>query len=358
MQPMRLSAHDKLVYTVPASFSTGSTSVAVAGLTSAGSNIMSGAFTPSVSDPPAVVKKPSGHLGGNKNRNSGRGGRLPANLPNALVGTSSSRSSTGSSGGSMPAVRYQMHPSNQTSIPEPKDFEKKNRIQMRRNDEIKMKVAFPYNAIGRLVNLDSSGRPMGHCTATWIGDFSVITAAHCVYNRMEKHFVDPKAMRFEPGAYTNADGRSTTPYGVHTVAEVHYLSGWVMASDDDARYYDVAVLTMNSMRPTGKLGFAWNSQGYGGVLNHAGEDSSHCTLCVLPRMLTSTAAAATVLLLLVAAAAATAGSDRSNRHWSPALHTQVKLDGRPTVDGCCMMCYSKRAQSSLWQGTRIPATPS
>lgn len=109
-----------------------------------------------------------------------------------------------------------------------------------------------------------------HCTATWIGDYAAITAAHCIYDRETKTFVDPKTLRFEPGVYTNESGVKVTPHGAHKISGIQYVSGYITAPAPFYRFYDVAVVITQTPRTTGKLGFAWSPQGFEGMLNHAG----------------------------------------------------------------------------------------
>jgi V8-like Glu-specific endopeptidase len=109
-----------------------------------------------------------------------------------------------------------------------------------------------------------------HCTATWIGDYAAITAAHCIYDRETKTFVDPKTLLFEPGVYTTEAGVKVTPHGAHKVAGIQYVSGYVTAPEPFYRFYDLAVVITQTPRTTGKLGFAWSPRGFEGMMNHAG----------------------------------------------------------------------------------------
>ncbi|KAF6257095.1 hypothetical protein COO60DRAFT_39998 [Scenedesmus sp. NREL 46B-D3] len=241
MQPMRISA-DALLYVDPRPKEA---AVFVAASSSSESFVASSAEPPTLPNT-AADRSPSAGLQG-----------LPY----------SSSSSTASSG---VQPSYQMYPLNQTAVPEPLEWSRLQRLKMRRGTEITAAAAFPYNAIGKLTLLNDAGKPSAHCTATWVGDYAAITAAHCIYDRDTKTFVDPNNLLFEPGVYTSSAGARIAPHGAHKIAGIQYVSGCVTAPAEMYKFYDVAVLITETPRTTGKLGFGWSPQGYEGAINHAG----------------------------------------------------------------------------------------
>jgi len=73
---------------------------------------------------------------------------------------------------------------------------------------------YPWTAIGRF---NKAGR--GHCTATVVAPWIVVTAAHCVVNRLTGGYMPPDALHF-------VAGRERDKYLFHSVArEIHPAPG-------------------------------------------------------------------------------------------------------------------------------------
>ncbi|WIA09341.1 hypothetical protein OEZ85_008748 [Tetradesmus obliquus] len=132
---------------------------------------------------------------------------------------------------------------------------------------IKFAAKYPYAAIGRL---DIIG---GTCSGSQIGDYTVLTAAHCVYDRNTKTW-GKSNWRYEPATYRDSSGTRRYPYATNYVSYFTYFNAWINEADNKkAFWYDILVVTMKNKRQTGTLGLSWGSAGYGGVINWAGYPS-------------------------------------------------------------------------------------
>ncbi|GAX24113.1 hypothetical protein FisN_9Hh366 [Fistulifera solaris] len=96
----------------------------------------------------------------------------------------------------------------------------------------------PYSPI---VELDYGfGNSEGGCTGTLIGKSSVLTAAHCLYNFVEKQFTNP--LRMAPGRYRQGTN-TIEPHGLFGFRYSTFFTTY--QSTGDARY-DMGVATYNA----------------------------------------------------------------------------------------------------------------
>jgi hypothetical protein len=91
-------------------------------------------------------------------------------------------------------------------------------------------AAFPYSAIGRL---DING---GTCSASQIGDYTIVSAAHCIYDRETQKFATTN-LRFEPATYRDSKGIRRYPYSYTYVSFYTYLTGFIKETDDRKAYW-------------------------------------------------------------------------------------------------------------------------
>jgi hypothetical protein len=158
LQPMRISA-DALMYVDPR---LKDTSVSVAAGLRLGSNL--GTFVASAVDPPAMLLLPSeaqSSASPGFDLGSVVAGAFETPADSTAAFGSLPDSSSSSSGQATPGAQpsYQMHPLNQTALPEPEDWSRAKRLAMRRSKEITAAAAFPFNAVGKLTLLDAEGVP-------------------------------------------------------------------------------------------------------------------------------------------------------------------------------------------------------
>ncbi|WIA29422.1 hypothetical protein OEZ86_011925 [Tetradesmus obliquus] len=85
---------------------------------------------------------------------------------------------------------------------------------------ITFKAKYPYAAIGRL---DING---GTCSGSQIGDYTVLTAAHCVYDRKTKKW-GKSNWRYEPATYRDSSGTRRYPYATNYVSYFTYFNAWI-----------------------------------------------------------------------------------------------------------------------------------
>lgn len=107
---------------------------------------------------------------------------------------------------------------------------------------------FPYSAVGRLTLDFEEKRAL--CTGALIGPSSVLTAAHCIYDRQLGRFA--RALTFSPAQM----GRSSRPYGSATSVHFSAYEGFV---DQGGFGLDLAVITLDQ-----DMGYmtGWLSFGY------------------------------------------------------------------------------------------------
>lgn len=128
---------------------------------------------------------------------------------------------------------------------------------------------YPYSAVGKLYI--SGG---GYCSASVISTYTIVTAAHCVYDTGTNQWMS--GWTFVP-----ADRNGGAPYGTFGWKSAKILTNWMNASGT-IRRYDVAVIQLYNNSAgrkvsyyTGWLGRAWNygyiqllhAQGYPSNLN-------------------------------------------------------------------------------------------
>jgi hypothetical protein len=86
-------------------------------------------------------------------------------------------------------------------------------------------AAWPYDALGRL-NING-----GTCSATRIGDYTIVSAAHCIYNRDKKTF-STKNIWFEPATYRDTRGTRQFPYTRRNSKYYTYMNSWITETDN------------------------------------------------------------------------------------------------------------------------------
>lgn len=133
--------------------------------------------------------------------------------------------------------------------------------------QITFKAAYPYSAIGQLLFSSPTGQSY-QCSGSMISARSVLTAAHCVFDRDTRSW--QKSWTFA----ANRLSSNNNPYGVATSwSWVTTFNGWT-SGGGNFWVYDLAVVQFADAqagygKATGWLGMEWVSSSRG-VLNTAG----------------------------------------------------------------------------------------
>jgi V8-like Glu-specific endopeptidase len=96
----------------------------------------------------------------------------------------------------------------------------------------------PLASVGQLLSYGQEW----HCSAALIGERTIITAAHCVYDRSSGSFA--RGLYFVPGRFREASGAIRAPYGAYDVAEVYVPSQFVSGEPQDIWDVDLAVVRL------------------------------------------------------------------------------------------------------------------
>jgi len=122
-------------------------------------------------------------------------------------------------------------------------------------------ATYPYSAVGYLEMTNVKGE-IYSCTATVVGRFAVLTAAHCLYNHEEEGGWRDK-FTFWPGI----NGENTVPFGGYEYDMAYLFDGYVSNYEgayDTVWPYDIAMLTFKDPvgDATGSMGY-WNFPDFG-----------------------------------------------------------------------------------------------
>lgn len=88
---------------------------------------------------------------------------------------------------------------------------------------------YPWSAIGRLNAAGFSQRE--HCTATLIGERTILTAAHCLWNTQTAAWREPSGIHFLPGFEGDAEGYHSTLVACMIADGYHPDTAGMLAAD-------------------------------------------------------------------------------------------------------------------------------
>lgn len=117
-------------------------------------------------------------------------------------------------------------------------------------------TTFPYRAIVQITFNQGAGSYM--CTGWMIGNNTVATAGHCVF--------DNGAWASNVRVYPGRNGNST-PYGSCTARTLYSVTGWTQSKDTN---YDYGAIKLNCTvgNSTGWFGFRWTSSSMNGQASY------------------------------------------------------------------------------------------
>lgn len=108
-------------------------------------------------------------------------------------------------------------------------------------------AGMPLASVGQLLSYGQEW----HCSAALIGERTIISAAHCVYDRSSGSFA--RGLYFVPGRFREVNGAIRAPYGAYDVAEVYVSSQFVSGEPQDIWGCDVAVVRLQRNVQVGKV---------------------------------------------------------------------------------------------------------
>ncbi|KAF6263404.1 trypsin-like cysteine/serine peptidase domain-containing protein [Scenedesmus sp. NREL 46B-D3] len=108
-------------------------------------------------------------------------------------------------------------------------------------------AGMPLASVGQLLSYGQEW----HCSAALIGERTIVTAAHCVYDRSSGSFA--RGLYFVPGRFRDASGAIRAPYGAYDIAKVYVSSRFVAGEPQDIWDADLAVLQLQDNVQVGKV---------------------------------------------------------------------------------------------------------
>jgi V8-like Glu-specific endopeptidase len=181
-------------------------------------------------------------------------------------------------------------------------------------------AGMPLASVGQLLSYGQEW----HCSAALIGERTIVTAAHCMYDRSSGLFA--RGLYFVPGRFRDASGAIRAPYGAYDVAEVYVPSQFVSGEPQDIWDVDLAVVRLQHNVQVGRV------LGYFGVAVPA-------TSAAAPA--NPTAAAAAADSAAPAAAAAVAVEEAEIKATTATGSHTMKLAARQ---------QQQQRNARLWQG--------